>query len=263
MERHAPAPMLPLGLFRSAAFSGANMMTLLLYFALSGAMFFLPFNLIQIQGYSATLAGAAFLPFTLIMGGLSRASGTLVDRFGARLPLIVGPVITAAGIVLMARPGMGGSFWTTYFPAMTVLGLGMAVSVAPLTTTVMGAVDERHAGVASGINNAVSRISGLLAVALLGAVAVKAFGTALAMHMAGLDLSPDVRLMMQEQATRLTEVQVPAGLAEDQQRALTAARNESFVLSFRIVMLVCAGVALLGAFCAALTIHAPVPRKCG
>jgi hypothetical protein len=263
MERHAPAPMLPLGLFRSAAFSGANMMTLLLYFALSGAMFFLPFNLIQIQGYSATLAGAAFLPFTLIMGGLSRASGTLVDRFGARLPLIVGPVITAAGIVLMARPGMGGSFWTTYFPAMTVLGLGMAVSVAPLTTTVMGAVDERHAGVASGINNAVSRISGLLAVALLGAVAVKAFGTALAMHMAGLDLSPDVRLMMQEQATRLTEVQVPAGLAEDQQRALTAARNESFGLSFRIVMLVCAGVALLGAFCAALTIHAPVPRKCG
>jgi EmrB/QacA subfamily drug resistance transporter len=260
-EARAAAPMMPLGLFRSAAFSGANMMTLLLYFALSGAMFFLPFNLIQIQGYSATLAGAAFLPFTLIMGSLSRYSGTLVDRFGARLPLIVGPVITGAGIALMALPGIGGSFWTTFFPGMTVLGLGMAVSVAPLTATVMGAVGERHAGAASGINNAVSRISGLLAVALLGVVAVEVFGMALDTHMARLNLPPDVRLTMQEQETRLAELQVPATLPQDQQQALTAAKNESFVLSFRIVMLVCAGVALLGALCAALTIRAPARRR--
>jgi EmrB/QacA subfamily drug resistance transporter len=260
IEMRAAAPMMPLGLFRAPAFSGANMMTLLLYFALSGAMFFLPFNLIQIQGYSATLAGAAFLPFTLIMGGLSRWSGTLVDRFGARLPLIAGPVVTALGIALMAVPGIGGSFWTTFFPAMTVLGLGMAVSVAPLTTTVMGAVDERHAGAASGINNAVSRISGLLAVALLGAVAVQVFGAALEAQMSEVNLPPDVRLTMQEQVTRLAEMQVPATLPKEQQQALTAARNEAFVLSFRIVMLISAGVALLGALCAALMIRAPVPR---
>ena len=255
IEGRVAAPMTPLGLFRSATFSGANAMTLLLYFALSGVIFFLPFNLIQIQGYSATAAGAAFLPFTLIMGSLSRLSGTLVDRFGARLPLIIGPVIAAAGLALFALPGIGGSFWLTFFPAMVVLGIGMTVSVAPLTTTVMGAVDQRHAGTASGINNAVSRISGLLAVALLGAVAVMIFGSALEAHLAGLDLPPDVRLAMQEQITRLAEAQPPAALGSEQQQMVTAAVRESFVTSFRIVSLICAVAALLAALCAALTIQ--------
>ncbi|MPZ59546.1 MAG: DHA2 family efflux MFS transporter permease subunit [Rhizobiales bacterium] len=262
VERYVtPAPMVPLDLFRSATFSGANMMTLLLYFALSGAFFFLPFNLIQIQGYSATLAGAAFLPFTLIMGALSRLSGTLVDRFGARLPLIVGPIIASVGIALMALPGIGGSFWITFFLPMTVLGLGMAVSVAPLTTAVMGAVDEHHAGAASGINNAVSRISGLIAVALLGAVAVKVFGMTLDARMIALNVPPDVRLVMHEQVASLAESQVPATLPPDRQQALTALVQESFVLSFRIVMLICAGAALVGALCAALTIRAPERRR--
>jgi MFS family permease len=239
-EARGPSPMLPLGLFRSATFSGANVMTLLLYFALSGAFFLLPFDLLQIQGYSATLAGAAFLPFTLIMGGLSRWSGELIDRYGARLPLTVGPVVAATGLALFAVPSIGGSYWTTFFPGMVVLGLGMTVSVAPLTTTVMGSVEDQHAGAASGINNAISRIAGMLAVALLGAFAVGIFGFALDARLSQMQLASDIRLALKAEVPKLAEAQVPL-----QRLVLKRALEGSFVRSFRL--------SLASALCAWLT----------
>jgi EmrB/QacA subfamily drug resistance transporter len=171
LERRTAAPMLPLDLFRSRTFSAVNLLTLLLYAALAAAFFFLPFALIQVHGYSALLAGAAFLPFTVIMALLSRWSGGLVDRLGARLPLVVGPAITALGFGLLAYTVRHGAYWT-FLASLSVLGLGMAISVAPLTTTVMNAVPADKMGVASAINNAVAALASLLAVAIFGAVAL-------------------------------------------------------------------------------------------
>lgn len=171
VERHSVAPMLPLELFRSRTFSIVNLLTLLLYAALAAAFFFLPFALIQVRGYSALLAGAAFLPFTIIMAVLSRWSGGLLDRFGARLPLVVGPAITSFGFVLLAFTVRGGTYWM-FLASLTVLGLGMAVAVAPLTTTVINAVPPHQTGVASGINNAVASLASLLAIAVFGAAAL-------------------------------------------------------------------------------------------
>ena len=253
-EARAQAPMMPLGLFRSRAFSGTNGMTLLLYFALGGALFFLPFNLIGVQGYSAALAGAALLPFPLIMGGLSRWAGGLVERYGARKPLVVGPLIAAAGLVLLTVPGIGGSYWTTFFPAVVVLGFGMTVSVAPLTTTVMSAVDEGHAGIASGINNAVARVAGLLAVAVLGAVAVGAFGAAIDERTARLEMPAEERRALEAEAPRLAEAAVPPGIAGGERDRIARVLDEAFVESFRIVMLIAAGVALAASACAWATI---------
>jgi EmrB/QacA subfamily drug resistance transporter len=253
-EGRTRTPMMPLQLFRSADFSGANAITLLLYFALGGAFFFLPFNLIRIQGYPAALAGAAFLPLSLIMGVLSRWSGGLIERHGARRLLMVGPAIAAVGFALFAVPGIGGSYWTTFFPPMMLLGFGMAIAVAPLTTTVMRGAQERHAGVASGVNNATARVAGLLAVALLGSIAVGIFARTLNAQMDRLQVSSEVRSALQAEVPKLAEAAAPKNVAPAEQKVLERALHESFVHSFRIVSLIAAALAALSAVVAGLTI---------
>src|SRR6201996_2652693 len=171
-ERRSATPMMPLEVFHSLTFSGVNILTLLLYGALGGTMFFLPFLLIQVHGYTATEAGAVFLPFTILLALLSRWGGSLVDRFGARPPLIVGPAIVALGFFLLSLPGTGGPYWKTFLLPMLVLGFGMSITVAPLTTTVLNSVPQHQTGVASGINNAVAQVASLLLIAVLSTVGI-------------------------------------------------------------------------------------------
>jgi EmrB/QacA subfamily drug resistance transporter len=255
VETRSAQPMLPLGLFRSGNFTGANLLTFFLYAALGGGMFFFPLNLIQVQEYSATAAGAAWLPFIVILFLLSRWSGGLVKSYGAKLPLVVGPAIVALGYGLFMIPAVGGSYWTTFFPAMIVLGLGMAVSVAPLTTTVMNAVPEQRAGVASGVNNAVSRIAGLLGIALLGIVVVHSFNRELDRRLAPMGLSPEVRRDIDAQRVKLAGAELSFSADGPARLAVKQAVNESFVFAFRRVMLTALCLALASALVAYLVIE--------
>jgi EmrB/QacA subfamily drug resistance transporter len=173
--------MMPLSLYASRNFSGTNTLTLLLYFALGGALYFLPFGLIRLGGYSATEAGAALLPLALIMGFGASFAGALSDRFGPRLSLTAGPLIAACGLALLAFADLGKSYWVGVLPAIGVLAVGMTITVPPLTSTVMASAGEAHAGIASGVNNAVARVASLLAVAALGAVLFASFSH----HLAG------------------------------------------------------------------------------
>jgi EmrB/QacA subfamily drug resistance transporter len=244
------SPLLPLHLFRSMNFSGANLLTLLLYAALGAMLFFLPYNLIQVQGYTPTQAGAANLPLILILFFLSRWAGGLVAHYGAKLPLVIGPIIAAAGFLLFARPGIGGSYWTTYFPAMIVLGLGMSGVVAPLTTTVMDSVSEHQAGVASGVNNAVSRVASLLSIAVLGIIAFHVFDVRLEGKLNAANFSSPMKQAVMAQRSRLTQIEAPHALTSDQQQTLKRAIDESFLAGFRWVMLVSAGLAISSALSA-------------
>jgi EmrB/QacA subfamily drug resistance transporter len=255
-RRRGPRAMMPLALFRSKTFAGANLLTLFLYGALSGLMFFLPFDLIQVQGYTATEAGAALLPFVLTMFLLSRWAGGLVRRYGAKLPLVVGPTVAGAGFALFVLPGAGaGSYWTSFFPAVAVMSLGMAASVAPLTTAVMGAVEERHAGIASGVNNAVSRTAGLISVAVFGVVMTGVFARDFNARLLPLNLPAEAHAALGTQASRLATVSIPEQLNDETKQAVRRAVEESFVGGFRVVVLICAALALVSGLCALLLIE--------
>jgi EmrB/QacA subfamily drug resistance transporter len=257
LETRVPNPMLPLPLFRSRTFTGANLLTLLLYGALGGALFFLPLNLIQIQHYSATAAGAAFLPFILIMFLLSRWAGGLVERYGSKIPLVVGPLIAAVGFALFMLPGVSGGYWQTFFPAVVVLGMGMAISVAPLTTTVMNSVAQNRVGIASGVNNAVARGAGLLAIAVFGIVMLHSFDHAMDRRLSGRNVPPAAQQSLKTQRTKLAAASLPEQLDQTTKQMIGNAIAESFVHAFKLIMAIGATLAVVSATVAWCLIGTP------
>lgn len=262
VESRLAQPMLPLALFRSRTFTGTNLLTFLLYAALGGTLFFLPLNLIQVQHYSPTAAGATLLPFILIISFLSRWSGGLVVKYGAKLPLIVGPIVAALGYSLFILSTVGGSYWTNFFAPIVVLGLGMAITVAPLTTVVMSSVPQNRAGTASGVNNAIARTAGLLAIAVFGIVMLHVFETSLDRQLANSRVPATLAQLVQAQSTKLAAIVIPEGQDPATRQTIRRAIDESFVSGFRTIMGIGATLALASAT-TALTLIETTARSDG
>ncbi len=255
VENRVEAPMMPLKLFRSRTFSGANLVTFLMYAPFGGTLFFLPFVMIQIYDYTAIEAGASFLPIILLLFVFSRWSGGLVDKYGAKLPLVFGNIIQALGYVFFAQLGGGGNYFFTFFPGMFVLGLGLALSVAPLTTAVMNAVDTTFSGTASGINNAVSRVSGLVAIAVLGIVMLFLFSSGMDTGMHIQSIPPEVQEAFKGEYINLANAEMPTGVAPEIKERLKDLVELSYVSSFNILMYIAAGLSLLSALIAWIMIR--------
>jgi EmrB/QacA subfamily drug resistance transporter len=257
VEKRTKAPMMPLEIFKSKVFTGANILTFLLYGALGESIYFVAFDMIQVDRYTPTQAGLAMLPFIGLIVLLSRWSGGLVAKLGTRPLLVVGPAIAAIGCALLALPGVGGSYWTTFFPAFVTFGLGMAITVAPLTSAVMDAVNERRLGIASAINNAVSRTAGLIAIAAMSAVVVAIYRLQLEHYLIILNDAhwPDAVLkQVSSTSDAMAAAPIPQSATGTMPDVIRDAMNRSFVTAFRVAALSGAAMAALSSVIAAFTI---------
>lgn len=262
IEGHSDHPMMPLNLFRSRTFTGANTLTLLLYGAMNSVLFFLPLSLIQVQGYSAAAVGFALLPMTVLMVALSFAMSRVIDRYGPRMPLIFGPVLISISFVMLAalQPDSGqDSYWTTLFPALCLFGTGMGVTLAPLTTAVMASVDEHHAGMASGLNNTVSRSAQVLAIAVMGGIVLVLFKQSLLSDPTVTALPADARALLSAESVKLAETSLPATLTQMARAHLKDLIRDTFSGAINVIMLIAAGLSLISGLLAALLIERELP----
>jgi EmrB/QacA subfamily drug resistance transporter len=250
-------PMMPLKLFANATFSGANLLTFFLYAGLGAGMLFLSLNLVQIQGYSQLQSGLTFLPFTVLMVTIARFAGGLADRHGPRLFLIIGPALAGTGLLLLSfvkQTAGPADYWTTFFPGVLVLGLGMSFTVAPLTTAVMASVSDHFSGTASGINNAMTRISGVFANAIFGALAVLFFSGALQQQISAVPLNTKDRQLIMQQATDLGNAKVPANISASNKQLIEEAYHVGFITAYANIMRISAVLGFFGALMALIFI---------
>ena len=266
VQSYTAHPLMPLNLFKSSTFSGGNLLTLFVYAALGGAMFFLPLNLIQIQGYNELIAGVAMLPMIISIATISPFSGKFADRNGVRLPLIIGPLITGTGFYLFSTYGItpGPSvYWSTFFLSFLLLGIGMGITVPPLTTSVMGAISEDNSGIASGINNTVARAAGVLAIALLGALALFSFKKSMENEISFMDISSELKSEIMIESANFAAAAVPEGLSVENKVIVKSHLNNSFISAFNMVVYIGSLLCLLGSIMAFIFIkgNKPVNRS--
>jgi EmrB/QacA subfamily drug resistance transporter len=253
-ERRAKHPMMPVTMFRSRTFAIANLYTFALYLALGGSMYFFPYMLIDVQGYTPTAAGATFLPFVILQFGLSRWSGGLIARIGARTPLVAGAAIAGCAFIAYAIPGFGGTYWTTYFPAVLLLGIGATLFIAPLTTTVFDASDPALSGLASAMNNAISRAAALIAIAFFGIIFAGVFAGGFDGGLERAHISSTTRRLADAERAKFIAGTVPPDVPADDRAAVGRAVRTGYLAGFRAVMIVSAGVSFLAALIALLAL---------
>ena len=264
VEGHSDHPMLPLNLFKSRTFTGANTLTLLLYGALNSVLFFLPLSLIQVQGYSESAVGFALLPMTVLMVAITFVMSRVVDRYGPRVPLVLGPLLIGASFAMFAalQPGSGqDTYWSTLFPAISLFGIGLGITLSPLTTAVMASVDEHHAGMASGLNNTVSRSAQVLAIAVMGGIVLVLFNQSLMSAPAVTTLPPEARVFLAAESVRLAETALPGDLSALQQSDLRLVIRETFSESISVIMLMAAGLSILSGLLAFFLIERELPPE--
>jgi len=258
VQSRSSHPMMPLNLFKSSTFGGGNLLTLFVYAALGGAMFFVPLNLIQIQGYSELIAGLAMLPMIISIASISPFAGKFADSKGVRKPLIIGPIITGTGFYLFSTYGITpgpSAYWSTFFLSFLLLGIGMGITVAPLTTAVMGAISEDNSGIASGINNTVARAAGVLAIALLGAVVLFSFKKSIENEISTMDISDGMKNEIMLESVKFAAAEVPDGLSEENKVIVKSQLNNSFIGAFNRVVYVSSLLCLLGSLMAIIFVR--------